>query len=45
MYETYGVGSEGAVVVVRPDGYVGTVAPLDQVKSLDGYFAEFMRSN
>lgn len=45
VYETYGVGSEGAVVVVRPDGYVGTVAPLDQVKSLDGYFAEFMRSN
>ncbi|ETW78714.1 hypothetical protein HETIRDRAFT_459911 [Heterobasidion irregulare TC 32-1] len=45
VYETYGVGPEGAVVVVRPDGYVGTVAPLDQVKTLDGYFAEFMRSN
>lgn len=45
VYETYGVGPEGAVVVVRPDGYVGTVAPLDEVKSLDGYFAGFMKSN
>ncbi|THH17443.1 hypothetical protein EW146_g3360 [Bondarzewia mesenterica] len=44
MYETYGVGPEGAVVIVRPDGYVGMVCPLDQVKSLDNYFAGFMKS-
>jgi hypothetical protein len=29
-------------VVVRPDGYVGTIAPLDNLAALDAYFAGFM---
>lgn len=37
-YENYGVGAAGAAAVVRPDGYVGLVAPLDQPALLDGYF-------
>lgn len=42
-YEYYGIDKkEGAVVVVRPDGYVGTAAPLSHVSDLEGYFAGFM---
>ncbi|KDQ61457.1 hypothetical protein JAAARDRAFT_150177 [Jaapia argillacea MUCL 33604] len=41
-YSTYGIGSAGAFVVVRPDQYVGMIAPLDRVKDLDRYFAGFM---
>jgi phenol 2-monooxygenase (NADPH) len=38
-YETFGVSpSAGALIVVRPDGYVGTIAPLDRVDVLDAYF-------
>lgn len=40
-YEKFGIGSEGAIVVVRPDGYVGIVAPLDDVSGLESYFAGF----
>jgi len=28
-YSYYGVSDKGVMVVVRPDGYVGTIAPLD----------------
>jgi len=42
-YETYGVSKEGAIVIVRPDGYVSMVAPLDQVKDVDAYFAGFFK--
>ncbi|KAG1819056.1 FAD binding domain-containing protein [Suillus subaureus] len=42
-YSYYGVGPEGALVVVRPDGYVGVIAPLDRVGDLDAYFASFMK--
>ncbi|KAF8265527.1 FAD binding domain-containing protein [Lactarius quietus] len=31
-------------VVVRPDGYVGTIAPLDRLTVLDDYFGRFMLS-
>jgi phenol 2-monooxygenase len=45
IHERYGISrSAGAVVVVRPDGYVGTIAPLDELTSLDVYFAGFMLS-
>ncbi|KAG2128294.1 FAD binding domain-containing protein [Suillus clintonianus] len=43
-YSYYGVGPEGAFVVVRPDGYVGAIAPLDHVEVLDAYFASFMKN-
>ncbi|KAG1735887.1 FAD binding domain-containing protein [Suillus paluster] len=42
-YSYYGVGLEGALVVVRPDGYVGAIAPLDRAEELDAYFASFMK--
>ncbi|KAG1845336.1 FAD binding domain-containing protein [Suillus subluteus] len=42
-YSYYGVGPEGALVAVRPDGYVGAIAPLDHVGGLDAYFASFMK--
>ncbi|KAG8221072.1 putative phenol hydroxylase [Butyriboletus roseoflavus] len=42
-YSYYGVADEGAIVVVRPDGYVGTIAPLDGVSDINNYFAQFMK--
>ena len=42
-YAKYGIDERaGAIVVVRPDGYVGTVAPLDGVPFLNAYFAAFL---
>lgn len=41
VYTTYGVEPSGTVVIVRPDGYVGMVAPFDKVEDLDAYFASF----
>ncbi|CCM01361.1 uncharacterized protein FIBRA_03411 [Fibroporia radiculosa] len=41
-YEAYGIDPRGAVVIVRPDGYVGMVAPFDNLDDLDEYFAAFM---
>ena len=42
-YSYYGVADEGAIVVVRPDGYVSAIAPLDGVATIDAYFAQFMK--
>ncbi|KAG2040597.1 FAD binding domain-containing protein [Suillus americanus] len=42
-YSDYGVGPEGALVAVRPDGYVGAIASLGHVAGLDAYFASFMK--
>ncbi|KAH9893375.1 FAD binding domain-containing protein [Cubamyces lactineus] len=42
-YETYGIDPQrGAIAVVRPDGYVGMIAPLDGLQDLDAYFNSFM---
>jgi len=42
-YSTYGIDrSAGAIVVVRPDGYVGVVAPVEDVGVINTYFAGFM---
>lgn len=43
MYETYGVSPEGAIVAVRPDGYVGMVTSLDEIDAFEKYFAGFMK--
>lgn len=44
-YETYGLDPMlGATVVVRPDGYVGMIAALDEVDVVDQYFSAFMKS-
>ncbi|KAK0466825.1 FAD binding domain-containing protein [Desarmillaria tabescens] len=42
VYTRYGVAPEGAVVVVRPDGYVGMVIPLRKIEGLNSYFESFM---
>ncbi|GAA6061800.1 hypothetical protein JCM10212_004856 [Sporobolomyces blumeae] len=42
-YDTYGIDKEeGAIVVVRPDQYVGLVTGLEDFDVLDAYFAQFM---
>ncbi|KAL4251565.1 PheA/TfdB FAD monooxygenase family protein [Abortiporus biennis] len=42
-YEYYGIDTEkGAVVIVRPDGYVGMIAPFEKVEDIETYFAGFM---
>ncbi|KAF9224076.1 hypothetical protein BS17DRAFT_732840 [Gyrodon lividus] len=43
-YSYYGVSDKGAIVVVRPDGYVGTITPLDGVTEINDYFASFMKA-
>lgn len=42
MYEAYGVPSEGAVVVVRPDGYVALMVSLEDVAAVENYFRNFL---
>jgi hypothetical protein len=43
-YASFGIDPAGVVVViVRPDGYVGTMAPFDQVRDIDRYFAAFTK--
>ena len=42
-YKSFGISAEGAVVIVRPDGYVGMVAPLDGTEALHEYFSGFMK--
>ncbi|KAN0109116.1 FAD binding domain containing protein [Russula decolorans] len=45
IHERYGINrSAGALIIVRPDGYVSTIAPLDELAALDAYFAGFMLS-
>jgi phenol 2-monooxygenase (NADPH) len=44
-YATYGISESGAVVVVRPDGYVGTVVPLGDAGEVGSYFAGFTVSS
>ncbi|THH12083.1 hypothetical protein EW145_g224 [Phellinidium pouzarii] len=44
-YKSYGISPEGAVVIVRPDGYIGAIAPLEGVNVLDEYFAGFMKQS
>ena len=42
-FDAYGIDKDvGAIVVVRPDGYVGTVTPPDRVDELLEYFAAFL---
>ncbi|KAF9038555.1 FAD binding domain-containing protein [Panaeolus papilionaceus] len=41
-YAKYGIGAEGALVIVRPDGYVGIIVPLEKVEEVKSYFAQFV---
>lgn len=43
-YGIYGVNpSKGALAVVRPDGYVGVLAELGDVKRIDEYLGRMIR--
>ncbi|KAF9269253.1 hypothetical protein L218DRAFT_976998 [Marasmius fiardii PR-910] len=42
LYSSYGIGPSGCVVVVRPDGYVGTITPLEDASDLNNYFSRFL---
>ncbi|KAJ3502469.1 hypothetical protein NLJ89_g8874 [Agrocybe chaxingu] len=44
-YRNYGIGPDGAAVVIRPDGYVSMVAPLNAINELDNYFRAFIRTS
>ncbi|PFH50293.1 hypothetical protein AMATHDRAFT_75697 [Amanita thiersii Skay4041] len=43
VYAKFGINPEGVVVIVRPDGYIGMVAPFDSITDIDSYFASFMK--
>ncbi|KAI0073054.1 hypothetical protein K474DRAFT_1604014 [Panus rudis PR-1116 ss-1] len=44
-YEAYGIDRQrGTVLVVRPDGYVANIVPLEGVSELEGYFGAFMKA-
>ncbi len=43
-YDAYGIDrTEGALVVVRPDGYVAKVSSIEGVSELNAYFSSFMK--
>ncbi|PIL24556.1 hypothetical protein GSI_12440 [Ganoderma sinense ZZ0214-1] len=43
-YAKFGIDEHaGAIVVVRPDGYIGIVVPLEDVAFLGSYFAAFLQ--
>ena len=44
-YESYGIDPlTGVIIIVRPDGYVGMVAPLDSMEDVNQYFMSFMKA-
>ncbi|QRW02682.1 phenol 2-monooxygenase [Ceratobasidium sp. AG-Ba] len=45
LYESYGIGPEGCVVVVRPDGYIGHVVSLEGADQLEKWFGGFMAAS
>jgi phenol 2-monooxygenase (NADPH) len=41
-YKNYGIDSKtGAIVIVRPDGYVGMISPLNKTGDIAMYFGSF----
>lgn len=40
-YASFGINPSGAIVIVRPDGYVGMVAPFTAVDDIEQYFDSF----
>ena len=43
-YKNYGIDKTGAIIIVRPDGYVGMISPLDKIDDIDIYFSSFAMS-
>lgn len=45
VYGIYGVDpTEGALAVVRPDGYIGVIASLSDVKRVESYLETLIRT-
>jgi len=47
LHKKYGINTDvGAIVVVRPDGYVGLAADLNSqgIATLEKYFAGFLKT-
>lgn len=44
IYSSYGVSADGVIAIVRPDGYVGMIAPFDGFPFIDNYFREILIS-
>lgn len=45
VYDVYGVvTNQGALAVVRPDGYIGVVATLEDVDRLERYLEILIRT-
>jgi len=44
VYETYGITSKGAIVIVRPDGYVSMISGLEDVDLVNEYFEGFLQN-
>lgn len=38
-YRSFGIGPAGCVVVVRPDGHVAAITPLEGVEMLKQFFS------
>ncbi|EGO21398.1 hypothetical protein SERLADRAFT_351441 [Serpula lacrymans var. lacrymans S7.9] len=45
FYSGHGISDDGAIVVCRPDGYVGIVVALDELTAVEDYFAKFLSSS
>ena len=46
VYEIYGVNHEhGAMAVVRPDGYIGLIASLDEGSRVTGYLRRWIKQS
>ncbi|EIW83429.1 hypothetical protein CONPUDRAFT_164380 [Coniophora puteana RWD-64-598 SS2] len=44
-YDRFGIAQDKAtLVIVRPDGFVGTIAPASRFEDVNKYFAGFMRA-
>jgi len=41
-YEKYGISPRGAIVVVRPDGYVSLLVDLEDTDRIDAFFEKCM---
>jgi hypothetical protein len=43
VYEKYGIGEGGVIMIVRPDGYVSVVATMDQaVHAVEEFMSKFL---
>ena len=43
LYEEHGIVEGGVLVVVRPDGYVGTMCTFADVRNLSDYLSGFLQ--